>query len=189
MLKYFLGVNVRGLLLGRINIEERWHPILYNAYMSDTGFANGRHDLRRGIDFIGVTCVFVCHDGKGNILLHKRSKNCRDEQGRWDCGGGSHEFGSTLEETIRREIQEEYGTTPTKLQFVKAYDAIRKLSDDTPTHWLAVVYVAKVDHKKVKNNEPYKIDEIGWFSKDKLPSPLHSQLLHTLSTVSEMGII
>ena len=46
------------------------------------GFANGKHDLKRGVNFIGVTCVFVCHDGKGRFLLHKRSKNCRDEQGR-----------------------------------------------------------------------------------------------------------
>src|SRR3990167_2769378 len=26
-------------------------------------------DKRRGIDFIGVNCVFVCHDGNGKILF------------------------------------------------------------------------------------------------------------------------
>ena len=157
--------------------------------MSDKGHANGPHDLRRGIDFIGVTCSFVCHDGSGRFLLHKRSKNCRDEQGRWDNGGGSHEFGSKFEETVTREIEEEYGAKPFNLKFIKTYDALRKLAGATPTHWIAVVYAAQVNPKKVKNNEPYKIDEIGWFRFGELPSPLHSQALHTLESVREAGII
>ena len=152
-------------------------------------FANGKNDARRGIDFIGVTCSFVCHDGKGNFLLHKRSKNCRDEQGRWDNGGGSHEFGAKLEDTVRREIEEEYGTTPSDIKFIKAYDAHRKLADGTDTHWVAIVYTAKVDSKKAKNNEPYKIDDIGWFRLNSLPSPLHSQVKHTLESVRKAGII
>lgn len=153
------------------------------------GFANGKDDARRGIDFIGVTCSFVCHDGKGKFLMHKRSKNCRDEQGRWDNGGGAHEFGSSLEDTVRREVEEEYGVKPTDIKFIKAYDAIRQLADGTPTHWLAVVYAAQVDPKKAKNNEPYKIDEIGWFTIAKLPKPLHSQSLHTLKSLQKAGII
>jgi 8-oxo-dGTP diphosphatase len=152
-------------------------------------FANGQNDLRRGIDFIGVTCSFVCHDGKGKVLLHKRSKNCRDEQGKWDNGGGAHEFGSDLDQTVKREIEEEYGVTPTKLQFIKVYDAHRKLEDGTPTHWVAVVYAAQVDPKQANNNEPYKIDEIGWLTLDNLPKPLHSQSLHTLKSVKAAGII
>ncbi len=52
--------------------------------------------MKKGIDYIGVTCVFYCHDGKGKLLLHKRSENCRDEKGRWDCGGGAMELGETL---------------------------------------------------------------------------------------------
>jgi len=148
-------------------------------------FANGKHDLKRGVDFIGVTCSFVCHDGKGNILLHKRSKNCRDEQGNWDNGGGAHEFGHNFEDTIKREIEEEYGAKAFNLQFVKVYDAHRKLKDGTPTHWVAVLYVAQVDPKQAKNNEPHKIDEIGWFSLDNLPSPLHSQAKHTFESAEK----
>ncbi len=67
-------------------------------------------DLKKGVDFIGITCVFYCHDGKGKLLLHKRSKNCRDEVGRWHVGGGSMEFGEDFEETVKREIKEEYCT-------------------------------------------------------------------------------
>lgn len=153
------------------------------------GFANGKDDAQRGIDFIGITCSFLCHDGAGQVLLHKRSKNCRDEHGRWDCGGGAHEFGADIGGTIKREIGEEYGVEPTNLQFIKVYDAHRKLDDGTPTHWLTILYTAKVDPKKAKNNEPYKIDDIGWFMPDNLPSPLHSQLTHTLEAAKIAGII
>lgn len=152
-------------------------------------YANGQHDLRRGVDFIGVTCSFVCHDGNGKILLHKRSQNCRDEQGRWDNGGGAHEFGASIEETILREIKEEYGADAFNLQYVKTYDAHRQLDDGTPTHWVAVVYVAQVDPKQAKNNEPYKIDEIGWFDPNELPSPLHTQTLHTIKSIRAAGLI
>ena len=152
-------------------------------------FANGANDAQRGIDHIGVTCSFVCHDGKGNILLHRRSKNCRDEQGRWDCGGGAHEFGATLEDTVKREIKEEYGVAPAELRYIKTYDAHRNLVDGTPTHWVSIVFAAKVDRRKAKNNEPYKIDEIGWFTTAKLPTPKHSQLDHTLKSVKAAGII
>ncbi len=152
-------------------------------------FANGKHDLKRGIDFIGVTCVFVCHDGKGHVLLHKRSLHCRDERGNWDCGGGAHEFGNIFIDTIKREVKEEYGSDAKNVQFVKVYDAHRALDDGTPTHWVAVVFAVEVDPKQVINNEPYKIDEIGWFSLNKLPKPLHSQLLHTLKSLQETAII
>lgn len=54
-------------------------------------------DVKRGVDCIGVTCIFLCHDGNKRVLLHKRSVNCRDEHGRWDCGGGALEFGEEFE--------------------------------------------------------------------------------------------
>lgn len=139
--------------------------------MKDTGFANGANDHRRGIDFIGVSCSFVCHDGKGHVLLHKRSKHCRDEQGRWDNGGGAHEFGSE------------------DMQFLKVGDLHRKLDDGTPTHWVAVWYAVLVDPEQVKNNEPYKIDDIGWFTYDKLPKPLHSAIHRSLGAAHDAGII
>jgi hypothetical protein len=33
-----------------------------------------------------------------------------------------------------------------------------------------------VDKNQVKNNEPQKFSEIGWFDFTNLPEPLHSQL-------------
>ena len=53
--------------------------------------------MKPGIDYIGVSTPFYCHDGQGNFLFHKRSQKCRDEQGRWDTGSGKLEFGLTVE--------------------------------------------------------------------------------------------
>jgi len=145
-------------------------------------------DLRRGVDFIGVTVAFVIHDGKGNFLLQKRSQKCRDEQGTWDVGGGSMEFGEEWEQAVRREIEEEIGVTPEEIKFLKAYNALRD-NNGIPTHWIAIVHAAKVNPKLVKINDREKIDAIGWFTLDKMPKPLHSKMMKSLDAAKEKGII
>lgn len=130
-------------------------------------------DLRRGIDHIGVCVIFYCHDGKGKLLLHKRSKNCRDEVGCWDVGGGAVEFGEDLEEALFREIQEEYCTKPRRFKFIKPFNAVRQ-NGKLKTHWLALVYVVELDPKEVKIGDLFKMDKIGWFNKNHLPEPIHS---------------
>lgn len=151
--------------------------------------ANGQHDLKRGIDFIGVSVVFFCHDGQKRILLHKRSKHCRDEQGTWDSGGGAMEYGESVKDSVIREIQEEYGVTPQKIQFIEHADVHRQLADGTPTHWIALRFAALIDPKQARNNEPFKIDEMAWFSYDNIPLPLHSQMPSELATIHKLGII
>ncbi|MDB5182913.1 MAG: hypothetical protein JWO47_697 [Candidatus Saccharibacteria bacterium] len=145
-------------------------------------------DLRRGIDYIGISANFVIHDGKGNILLQKRSQNCRDEQGNWDIGGGALEFGETLVEGVRREVKEELMTEALEIKLLKAYEAIRD-NNGTPTHWMAFTHAVLVDPKSIKIGEPHKIDEIGWFTSANLPSPLHSQFYKSFDIARELGIV
>ncbi|MFE6737729.1 NUDIX hydrolase [Streptomyces tubercidicus] len=59
-----------------------------------------------------VSCVFVCHDGSGRVLLALRSAGARDEPGAWDCGAGALEFGESFEAAVAREVREEYGVRP-----------------------------------------------------------------------------
>jgi 8-oxo-dGTP diphosphatase len=143
-----------------------------------------KYDLKKGTDFIGVTCVFYCHDGKGNLLLHKRSKNCRDEQDAWDCGGGSMEFGETFTETVKREIKEEYGTTPKNLHLCGIENVLR-MNKGVQTHWIAVIFSAELNPKKVILGEPEKMDEVDWFPVNKLPKHLHSKLKTHLKVVQK----
>ena len=133
-------------------------------------------DMKKGIDYTGVTVSYFCVDGKGNVLLNLRSKNCRDEHGRWDNGGGGLEFGSTVEETLAKELKEEYCVDILEKEFLGYQDVLRE-QDGVKTHWLAIYFKVKVDPAQVKNGEPHKFDDIRWFKFTDLPQPMHSQLL------------
>ena len=128
----------------------------------------------KGVDYTGVTVVFFCHDGNGNILMAKRSKNCRDEQDRWDIGGGGLEFGEKVEELLKREIKEEYSTEVLKYEFL-GYRDLNRENNGKKTHWVALDFKVLIDKTKVKNGEPHKFDELKWFKLDNLPTPVHSQ--------------
>jgi len=156
--------------------------------MNKVVVADEKSDLRRGVDFIGVTVNFIIHDGKGNVLLQKRSRNCRDEQGKWDVGGGALEFGEKLEDAVRREIKEELCCVPLKIDFLRSFEALRD-NNGTPTHWMAFVHVVLVDPSTVKIGEPHKIDELGWFTSKNLPTPLHSMFHQAYDYVLKTGII
>jgi hypothetical protein len=54
--------------------------------------------MEKGLDYTGISVVYFCHDGNGNFLMQKRGKNCRDENGRWDIGGGALE----VEDSVKK---------------------------------------------------------------------------------------
>jgi 8-oxo-dGTP diphosphatase len=131
--------------------------------------------MKKGEDYTGVAIVYLCHDAENNVLLNKRSKNCRDEHGTWDCGGGGLEFGDTIENTLRKEIKEEYCTDVIDYEFL-GYRDVHREHNGKKTHWIALDFKVLIDRSKVNNGEPYKFDAVEWFTLDKLPTPLHSQL-------------
>lgn len=138
-----------------------------------------------GHDYIGVTTAFYCHDGKGNILMHKRSTECRDEHGRWDSGSGKLDFGVSLEENVLREVFEEYGCKGEIDEQAPAHDFFRE-KDGKKIHWVVVPFVIKVNPDEVKNGEPHKIEELGWFSVKNLPQPLHTGFDYTFHKYQEI---
>ncbi|MCA9332468.1 NUDIX domain-containing protein [Candidatus Saccharibacteria bacterium] len=156
--------------------------------MSKVKIADEKTDLRRGIDHIGVSVCSVIHDGNGRILLMKRGPEARDENGCWDICGGAVEFGESIDEAVKREVHEELCAKPIEIDFVTAYDAHRE-HDGNKTHWVALVHVVKVDPGRVRIGEPHKISEIGWFTKDTLPEPRHSQFDKSFSQILPLGIV
>jgi len=109
--------------------------------------------------------------------LSKRGENCRDERGRWDPGGGAVKMFETIDETLHREIAEEYGTKILSYEFLGFRELIRSVNDGEKTHWIALDYLVHVDEKLVRNNEPKKFEAVAWFRLNSLPSPVHSQLM------------
>jgi ADP-ribose pyrophosphatase YjhB (NUDIX family) len=137
-----------------------------------------------GSDYIGITTPFYCNDGKGTFLFHKRSQNCRDEQGMWDPGGGKLEFGQALEESVLREVKEEYGVDGIIQEYIPAHSVIR-YHNGVKTHWVAIPFFILVTRDAVSNNDPKKIDELDWFTLTNLPKPLHTGFQYTFNHYQE----
>lgn len=125
-----------------------------------------------GIDYIGVSTPFYCFDEFGKLLIHRRSHNCRDEQGRWDPGSGRLEFGDDPELNVLRELEEEYGCGGQILEVLPAISVVRE--EGLRSHWLAIPFIVRVKHDEVRLNEPLKMLEMGWFDLNNLPHPLSS---------------
>ncbi len=146
--------------------------------------------MKKGIDYIGICVNYICNDDEGRIVLNKRGKNSRDEQGRWDCGGGGLDFGSTVEETLKKEIKEEYDADVISHEFLGYRDVFRELNGKK-THWLAIDFLVVVNPAQVKNAEPHKFDAVEWFTIDTLPTPLHfgfSQMIKNYAKkLNELG--
>lgn len=131
--------------------------------------------MQKGVDYTGVCVVFFCHDGRGRVLMHKRSNQCRDEHGCWDIGGGGAKFGEQILDGVRREIKEEYGVDALEIEHL-GYRDVHREHEGKETHWIALDFKVLIDPELVVNGEPEKIEELDWFTMDSIPDPIHSQL-------------
>jgi len=131
--------------------------------------------MKKGVNYIGIAVAFLCHDGRGNYVMHRRNENCRDEHGCWDFGGGGVDVGESIENCLQREVREEFGVDILESHFLGHREIFRNQAE-VPTHWICFYYQVHVDREKVVNNEPEKHDELGWFRFDNLPQPLHSAI-------------
>ena len=100
--------------------------------------------MKIGYDYVGITTPFYCHDGEGNLLMHKRGLQCRDEQGKWDPGGGKLEFNLLVEENVLQEVREEYGCKGEISERLPAHDIFR-MFNGVKTHWIAMPFIIKVN--------------------------------------------
>jgi len=134
-------------------------------------------DIRKhkGVSFVGVVTTFLMYTKDGEFFMAKRSKNARDEHGKWEIQGGGLKLGKTLEENVVCEMEEESNTKPIKMEFLGHREVFRNLGDGTPTHWIAMDFAVLVDKAEVKINETDIFDDSGWFTLANQPSPVHSQ--------------
>lgn len=103
----------------------------------------------------------------GRLLLVRRLRE--PEAGCWGLPGGKVDWLEPVEQAVRREIEEELAIRLTSLRLLCVVDQIdAQLSE----HWLAPVYLADAFEGEVRNVEPEKHSDIGWFALDGLPEPL-----------------
>src|SRR3990167_8907989 len=121
--------------------------------------------MKKAIDYTAVGVVFLCHDGKGRILLGRRSNQARDEHGAWDPGGGGLHVGEHLLEALEREIDEEYGAKIVEVVPL-GYREVHRTHEGERTHWISFDYAVCVDPATVVNREPAKCEQLEWFALD-----------------------
>ena len=126
-----------------------------------------------GIDYIGISVSFFCHDGEGNFVLSKRSEACRDEHHAWECGGGELAYGEDPRHGVLREVREEYGVEGI-IQREFPPVSIHRMHNGRATHWVTIPFVIRVPREGVLRGDPVAMAEIAWFRMDNLPKPLHT---------------
>ena len=122
--------------------------------------------MRKGVDYIGVGAGAIIFNDSGEIFLAKRGHDARNEKHRWEFPGGSVEFGETLEQALKREINEEYGF---HIEVVQLLDVVDHILPDEKQHWVSPTYLCRHKSGTPFIREPRKCEAIGWFGLDSIP--------------------
>ncbi len=125
--------------------------------------------MKPGKDFIGVGVGVFILNGKNEVLMLLRSKNSKNEAGKWMIPGGGVDFNEKLEECVKRETKEEIGVD---VEVEKLIAAINHILPDESQHWIAPTFKCRIVSGEPKIMEPHKHDEMKWFPLGKLPENL-----------------
>ncbi len=118
-------------------------------------------EMIKGLDYIGVGVGAVIFNKEGKIFLSKRGKKARNDRGKWECPGGALEYGDSFEDTIVREIKEEFGVD---IKVIDQLATFNHIIPDDKQHWVALAFVCKIIKGEPKILEPEKCEEIGWYT-------------------------
>lgn len=88
--------------------------------------------------------------------------------GHWAPPGGHLEFGESVEDCAKRELEEETGLNALSIQTgLWSNDVI-----DGDKHYITLFAVVEEFEGELQLREPNKCEEWRWFSVDALPTPL-----------------
>ncbi len=127
------------------------------------------------------SCVVVM-DKNGRVLMGVR-KNAY-HSGWWGIPGGRIELGEGVEETARRELEEETGLVAKKLKLV---GVVRDNQGDYD--FIHFAYVCSEYEGEVELREPEKCERWEWISKDNLPSKLLRGHVKALELAENKGLM
>lgn len=121
--------------------------------------------MKKGVDYIGVGIGAIIVNNEGKFFLSKRGKKARNERGLWEFPGGGLEFGESFENTIHRELMEEFGIT---VEIVRQISTFNHLIPNEKQHWVAIAFMCRLKKGTPKILEPDKCEEFGWFSLEEI---------------------
>jgi 8-oxo-dGTP pyrophosphatase MutT (NUDIX family) len=106
-----------------------------------------------------VQCIAI--DRFGRVLVIHRSDKVRSAKNVWSFPSGMHDIGETLEMTMVKELNEEFGLLPSAFGYLGVYENIAgDPSLMEHYHWVISVFAVLVDDlSKTVNKEPDKHDQ------------------------------
>jgi len=117
--------------------------------------------MQKGVDYIGVGIGAVIINKDNKLFLSKRGAQSRNEHGLWEFPGGGLKFGDSFEDTIKREIKEEFGM---EIKIVDTLEPFNHLISLEKQHWVALCFVCKHISGNPSILEPDKCEQVGWFT-------------------------
>lgn len=118
--------------------------------------------------------VVIIQDGM-TLLTKRRGSHA---EGCYGSLGGHVEFGESPIEAVKREAKEELGIEIGNVQFVSCTN-MRKYGK----HYIDISFSAEILSGEPTIMETDKIESIGWFPLDDLPSPLFEPVRVALEAV------
>jgi 8-oxo-dGTP diphosphatase len=110
-----------------------------------------------------VVAALIVRSGK--ILLGKRSAERALYPDVWDLFGGHVEPGEDLQQTLRRELDEELGMTPSEWTFIETLTIDLPPTHDGPADLIIVhLYLVTAWTGTPLNRQPEEHSTIDWFT-------------------------
>ena len=114
-------------------------------------------------------CCDMIVEKNGKVLMGKRGNVFGKDS--WAFPGGHLEVGETTKQCVIRELDEEVGIYPTKMELLGIINDIPDLSG-TARHYVRFVYKTEIYKGEISNKEPDKCMGWKWFDKTDLPKPI-----------------
>lgn len=133
------------------------------------GNTSDRHDLVRGVDYIGVGVGAMVIDSDSRVFLAKRGPGARNERNHWEFPGGAVQLHERLEDAIKREFMEEFGMVIEPESLLCVTDHILPAENQ---HWVSACFIARHVAGEPSVREADKCLEFRWSTFNDLPIPL-----------------
>ncbi len=137
----------------------------------------------KGKDYIWVWCwAFILND-ENELLLMKRSSECRNKAWFWSIPWGWVRLFDTLEDSLVRECKEEIWV---EIEILKLLSVTDDIILEEKQHWVSPQFLCKIVSGEVTNLEPHKCEEIKYFPLDELPEKLTNTTIDWVRSLKEM---
>lgn len=119
--------------------------------------------LRSRGPIVAVDAIVI--NSKKEILLTRR--NIKPFRGKWVLPGGHVKYGETVEEALRREVEEETGM---KVEIKKLHGVYSNPKRDPRYHIICVCYICGMLSGEIRIN--FEVGEIAFFPLKHLPKKM-----------------